>query len=257
MIWNTFFMTQKKSKTSVKKNTEKGLFKNHKYLKLLLLLILILIDAYLFINYHHKNENKLSRPQTVYDSQTIPYTNQSIPGTTFTWSGYEWTFSTSHSETFSPSNLGVSFSLPKVITGSITNYYNTDRKSVVNGSKLCDQYENFDQDNYLTQNYEVEIEIRTPIYKLANAMEAYTQCIKPIDHPHYNGTPQSIQINGQNVVVVKDPQNYIYDQYIFVVNGIMYIFDFSNNVQVPDGNVQVQQILNSVKFSQPNIVLPE
>lgn len=88
-------------------------------------------------------------------------------------------------------------------------------------------------------------------------MEEYTQCVKPIDHPHSNILPQTMEINDNSVVVVIDTQNYIYNQYIFLKNGIAYIFDFSNNAQPPGEEGQVQQILDSVKFSQPTIILPK
>lgn len=169
-------------------------------------------------------------------------------------------FSTSIEQTFSIPMYGIQFSLPPVTKGSITSNYSPGKSPVIEFSNKkfteCNQYGNYYQNNNLVTAYETAIEIRVPIVKITNAKEWFDACEKPISYPKGIPTTETSIINGTDVLFVKDRTQYIYDQYMFVKNGIVYIFDFDNRKATPETLQQVQQMLDSIKFSQPTIRLP-
>lgn len=155
---------------------------------------------------------------------------------------------------------GIQFSLPPVMKGNITNNYNPSKSPVIdftNDKKLiiCNQYAYYYQDNNPVTAYETAIEIRVPIVKITNVKEWLDACEKPISYPKGVPVTETSIINGNDVLFVKDRTQYIYDRYMFVKNGIVYIFDFDNRKATSETLQQVQQILDSIKFSQPTISL--
>lgn len=230
---------------------------------ILLAVILIGGGAY----YFKQQAKQASKSNTSSSTWVNPFESSSIKWKTFSIKDiansddHYIKFSTAIEQIFSIPMYGIQFSLPPVTKGNIMNNYNPSKFPIIDFTKnkkltTCSQYASYYQDNNPVTAYETEIEISVPIAKITNAKEWFDACEKPITYSKGIPTTETSIINGNNILIIKATPSYYYDRYIFVKNSIIYIFNFDNREATSETLQQVQQMLDSIKFSQPTIKLP-
>lgn len=171
-------------------------------------------------------------------------------------------FSTESQQVFYLPMYGIQFSMPPVTGGHIQNYYNSDKRAVIETSKFpqCNQYGYYSQGAFLNPTYEMNVSIRIPYKQFVDPEVWFNSCEKPFTFPNRNVSTTSETINGYQAVAIKDRNRTgnsginNYDEYIFLNRGIVYIFSFANSTyETKDEIQQTQQIINSIQFSEPKL----
>ncbi len=159
-------------------------------------------------------------------------------------------------KTYTNTRYGIQFSAPQSQEGGYhSDLYNSMRSPVnPGGPEKCLAYglyeSTFDVNHSMPSSFYITASFWLPLHKVIDSNAWYDSCLKQL-----YSTPQAEThlINGKKVLMMKirGSQNN-FDRYIFVNNSLVYDFGFPYPL-TQSQDQQVQQILESLKFSKPTI----